>query len=343
MTVHASKGLEFPVVFLVNMARGATGFPRPIKVIAAGDGDEPSVSVAPFVSEMDELEREREQHETRRLLYVATTRARDRLYFSSALKDGSLRPGPGSLADVLPPSLKPLFAAAALTADETVPWRSASGRTFTWRVCRPPAATVDVGAPRLESEILPSLPALAPSSRTVPRLSVTEWLERNLPGEHHSGGSSPDAVLIGILVHRLFQAASRRLTANADVTALAASLLRPEERAACPDVQSVAEQAAAIWNTVAGRDEVVSLLGSVDVMAEVPFSLQINDAGRRAVLRGTMDGVAIAEDGRVTVVEFKTGQRRAVHQAQLDLYVRAARELFPGRPVEGLLIYQGGS
>ncbi|HVJ28558.1 MAG TPA: UvrD-helicase domain-containing protein, partial [Vicinamibacterales bacterium] len=114
MTVHASKGLEFPVVFVVNMARGATGFPRPVKVIADAEGDEPSVSVAPFVSELDELEREREQHETRRLLYVATTRARDRLYLSSALKDGVLRPGPGSLADVLPASLKPIFASAAM-------------------------------------------------------------------------------------------------------------------------------------------------------------------------------------------------------------------------------------
>ena len=178
MTVHASKGLEFPVVFVVNMARGATGFPRPIKVIADGEGDEPSVSVAPFVSELDELEREREQHETRRLLYVATTRARDRLYLSSALKDGTLRPGPGSLADVLPASLKPLFAAAGATGDETVQWTSASGRTFTWRVCRPPSAPLEVTSTGAEVADVPSLPALTVSSRNIPRLSVTEWLDR---------------------------------------------------------------------------------------------------------------------------------------------------------------------
>ena len=109
MTVHASKGLEFPIVFVVNMARGAAGLPRPVRVIVDSGDEAPSVSVAPFVSETDALEREREQHETRRLVYVAITRARDRLYLSSTLKDGLLRPGPGSLADVLPASLKGVF------------------------------------------------------------------------------------------------------------------------------------------------------------------------------------------------------------------------------------------
>ena len=33
MTVHASKGLEFPIVFVVNLAKGASGPPR------AGPGD----------------------------------------------------------------------------------------------------------------------------------------------------------------------------------------------------------------------------------------------------------------------------------------------------------------
>ena len=50
MTVHASKGLEFPIVFVVNMAKGASGPPKPVRVIANGD-DDPSVSVGPFVSD----------------------------------------------------------------------------------------------------------------------------------------------------------------------------------------------------------------------------------------------------------------------------------------------------
>jgi ATP-dependent helicase/nuclease subunit A len=139
MTVHASKGLEFPIVFVVNMARGAGGLPRPVRVIADGENGEPSVSVSPFVSESDDMEREREQHETRRLIYVAFTRARDRLYLSSALKDGALQAGRGGLADVLPASVKALFVSAASASDDTIVWTGPSGREFRWRVCRPPA------------------------------------------------------------------------------------------------------------------------------------------------------------------------------------------------------------
>jgi ATP-dependent helicase/nuclease subunit A len=139
MTVHASKGLEFPIVFVVNLAKGATGPPRPVRVIVDGD-EEPSVSVGPFISEMDELDREREGHETKRLLYVALTRARDRLYLSSVLKDGAMVPWRGSLAEVLPQSLRDLFAQAgsAPKGARTLTWTSSSGRRFDWRVCPVP-------------------------------------------------------------------------------------------------------------------------------------------------------------------------------------------------------------
>ena len=147
MTVHASKGLEFPIVFVVNMAKGASGPPRPVRVTVESDvnGEEQaSVTVGPFVSEMDEAERLREKHETKRLLYVALTRARDRLYLASGLKDGALVPGRGSLAEVFPQSMKDLFARAGAAASgdgpPAVTWRSGKirfdGAEFAWQVCR---------------------------------------------------------------------------------------------------------------------------------------------------------------------------------------------------------------
>ena len=125
MTVHASKGLEFPIVFVVNLAKGASGFPRPVRV----SGED--VSVGPFVSERDEEERAREREETKRLLYVALTRARDRLYLATALKDGAFSAGRGSLGDVLPDSLKALFIRAAQEPGPTVDWVASSGQTYT--------------------------------------------------------------------------------------------------------------------------------------------------------------------------------------------------------------------
>jgi ATP-dependent exoDNAse (exonuclease V) beta subunit len=137
MTIHASKGLEFPIVFLVNLARGASGPPHPVRVLV--DGTAESVSVGPFASEMDELDRDRERHETRRLLYVAMTRARDRLYLSTSLKEGVVAAGRGSLAEVLPHSLRELFARAGapLSGVTTLAWTGISGTTYEWRVCPP--------------------------------------------------------------------------------------------------------------------------------------------------------------------------------------------------------------
>ncbi len=135
MTVHASKGLEFPVVFVVNLAKGASGLPKPVRVSTD------DVSVGPFVSEMDEQERFREREESKRLLYVALTRARDRLYLGTVLKDGLFKLGPGGLGEVLPESLRSMFARAAAEPGGRVAWTSQSGREYSFDICR---ARVDV-------------------------------------------------------------------------------------------------------------------------------------------------------------------------------------------------------
>ena len=57
------------------------------------------------------------------------------------------------------------------------------------------------------------------------------------------------------------------------------------------------------------------------------------------LLRGTIDCLVQDAAGVVTVIEIKTGRARPEHQAQLDLYLEAARSLYPGRPVRGLLLH----
>ena len=103
MTVHAAKGLEFPIVFVVNLGRGTGGPRAPIRVLNDGRGT-PSVAIGDFESEADEDASAREREETKRLLYVAVTRARDRLYLSGVVKNGTFKAGPGSLGGVLPRS-----------------------------------------------------------------------------------------------------------------------------------------------------------------------------------------------------------------------------------------------
>ena len=337
MTVHASKGLEFPIVFIVNMARGAGGLPRPVRVITDGESAVPSVSVSPFMSETDELERERDQHETRRLVYVALTRARDRLYLSSSLKDGALQGGRGGLADVLPASMRGVFERAALDGADTVTWTSAAGREFAWRVCRPGGSA---SAPRLPDPPDPVgvLDPPAPSAETI-RLSASEWLRLGYPDDEGSGdGGSPRDLLVGRLVHRLFQSPP---SYDADATEYARARLRVEEQSA-DDLDALVASAVAIWRRMRDRPEVAAVLNGACVLAEVPFSLRLDPERDGAIVRGTIDCLAIGADGSVTVLEYKTGRPRPVHQAQLNLYLQAARSLFPTARVDGRLVYDGG-
>jgi ATP-dependent helicase/nuclease subunit A len=130
MTVHAAKGLEFPVVFIVNLGRGTGGVRAPIRVVAHHGGDA-SVAVADYQSEADGDAQARDREESKRLLYVALTRARDRLYLSATVQDGVCRMGRGSLGETLPGSLKALFVEAAASgtdADTVLSWPGPSGR-----------------------------------------------------------------------------------------------------------------------------------------------------------------------------------------------------------------------
>ncbi len=344
MTAHASKGLEFPIVFVVNLARGATGPPQPVRLVVDGEGGEPSVSIGPFVSETDEAERDREKHETRRLLYVAMTRARDRLYLSSSLKDGALVAGRGSLAEVLPDSLKQLFGHAA-TAFEDCPvagWTSPSGRIFDWRICRtPPSVEQALVSPWLQApgDLPPDFFGPMTDNSATPRVAVTAWLETGVESDDSRPGRTRD-VTAGILVHRLFQWAEVLAGCDADAElAYARGLLQPEERAVIEDVDATVETAVAAWRTMRARPDVAALLANGRRFHEVPFSMRMVRDGASVVLRGTIDCVIHKDDGSIAVVEFKTGRRRPFHQQQLDLYVDAVLALFPGTPVEGRLVY----
>lgn len=136
MTVHAAKGLEFPVVFVVNIGKGAGGSRHDIRVVAPPlvDGDseagEASVSVSIHDNASDRDHEEKDREETKRLLYVALTRARDRLYVSGTVSGGKVILQRGSLGRLLPATL---MTAAAATAGPELMWQ---GRSAAHRIRR---------------------------------------------------------------------------------------------------------------------------------------------------------------------------------------------------------------
>lgn len=125
MTVHAAKGLEFPVVFIVNIGKGSGGSRDDIRVapapFAGDDEGDPVVAVTDHDDPGARDDDARELEESKRLLYVALTRARDRLYLAGTVTGGKLALQRGAIGKVLPASLT-----AALTA-------AGEGEVVTWQ------------------------------------------------------------------------------------------------------------------------------------------------------------------------------------------------------------------
>ena len=339
MTVHAAKGLEFPVVFVVNLARGTANRRAPIRIATSGDADG-SVAVGDYQSSGDEDQADKEREETKRLLYVAVTRARDRLYLGTVLKDGVVQPGRGSLAEVLPASLIGHFAEAAGTG--VVTWRAASGASHTIRVCaasplQPAGGAADRPILALSSETdFIRLDDNVPSRQTVASMIAgTEFVEASLQTRLRDETQESDR-LVGSLVHRLLQREGLAVDVSDDwVAERLGSLVRVEESIAVADREAVIRRATFAYRAFTTHQELRALYLSGTAFHEVPFSLSVNDR----IVRGTIDCLVEKSDGELAVLEFKTGRRRPEHEAQTALYQQAAEALFPGRRVVTQLLY----
>jgi ATP-dependent helicase/nuclease subunit A len=171
MTVHAAKGLEFPVVFIVNLGKGSGGGRDSIRIVPpafAGVVEEeagvPSVAIGDHASEADRDADAKEHEESKRLLYVALTRARDRLYLGATAADQRVPTAKGSLGRVLPGSLLDAFTRSP-DRDGTLVWAGA-GESHVLRKLRAPGAEPRRWrAPEEERVLTDDFAAMTPTGR----------------------------------------------------------------------------------------------------------------------------------------------------------------------------------
>ena len=333
MTAHAAKGLEFPVVFIVNLQRASGGSPDPIRVFPTPFGQEedaePAVSIGEHESDGDRDAEARESEENKRLLYVALTRARDRLYLSATVSaDGRFYAGKGGLGRTLPPSLAQLFTLALSSVESQVTWEGQTAR-HVFSVVKGSEESPTMGEVETvnKNAVDDFAPMVADGARRVPVTAAGSASQSYFEPMEDGGRSSLEA---GVLVHRALEAGTDDLEA----------LLRDDERAGIDDVAALLVKAREALTRIRVHPDVLEIFGDGASIVwrrhEVPFSWKSLNG---TIVRGTFDCLIERVTGAIEVLEFKTGQPTPEHQRQLEAYVAAAQALFPTRMVRGRLIY----
>jgi DNA helicase-2/ATP-dependent DNA helicase PcrA len=286
LTAHSAKGLEWPVVFLGRCTEerwpGMGGFAARLAL-----PDELVPEPAP--------EGEAARDEELRLLYVAVTRARDRLVLAHS------RRYPHSFRDErLSPFLE------GLAGEPSVSRRSIEGTPApAARRATAPAATP---AARLRA----SVSDLA-AFRECPRRYAYRSLYR-LPVRE-----SPER-WYGVLMHSVLQDLAARRRGGVEVGAELAALVWNEAwatargpKGAKPELRALGEAQLRRYVASPGWQ------GSQPVELERAFELGV-DAGE---VTGRFDRVDQSVDGERVVVDYKTGPPRGEAELQRDLQVRA--------------------
>ncbi|MFN3352669.1 MAG: double-strand break repair helicase AddA [Brevundimonas sp.] len=343
MTVHGAKGLEAPVVILPDTT-GRGGGDRPM-LIPAVDEDETEVGWLMCPSSRGDdcpaMARARAHREAKadaeamRLLYVALTRARDRVIVAGrrSAKQG--------------PSERSWWTAIAQTFD-ALPTTPVEGREGAVRFGPAPVTTLrpaeimtasaDLERPSwLDAHVAPdrAAEALAPS-----RLAPIRGAAVPSPLAAASGDGGLGRFGRGSLIHKLLE----RLPDFA-----------PDQRAEAGRRMLAREPG--LSDAAAG--EILS--AALSVIEDARFAevfgpgsrAEVALAGRAARLPGTVAGRIdrlVVTPERVLIVDYKT-QRPApdraedadpAHVLQLAVYRAVLADLYPGRTVEAALVWTDG-
>jgi ATP-dependent helicase/nuclease subunit A len=278
---------------------------------------------SPF-QELIDLEEVRDLQEHWRLLYVAMTRAADRLIVAG------LAPKRERAEDCWHRRVERALAAigANETEDRRLVYRSGAGevkaRTDKARTALAPVRLPDWALQPAPPEARPPRP-LAPSA-------VAEDREAAPPPSAAMRAAAERGTLIHALLERLPPLASEQRRDAA---------LRWLERSAGVADASMREEIAALVCGLLSGDRFAGLFGPRS-LAEAPIAATLPD-GR--VIAGTVDRLLV-EDRRVLVVDYKTGRAPetdagipASHRQQMRAYVEALSVIFPGRSIDAALLY----
>ncbi len=330
MTVHGAKGLEANTVILADTTTEPKGA-HPPKLLTLSSGaiiwakrkqdDTSTMEDSRAAAERAAI------NEYRRLLYVAMTRAAERLVVCGSK-------GPNKIPDGC--------------------WYQLVDDALRGDCVSEPA---DVGSDEVLRYRKGKIPEAGPAKRETPtaKISLPAWLTRDAPTDKSAmrsvtpssavdeGAARPFAVagikaalLRGSLTHRLIQSlpdipAARRAKTAQDYLARIGGELTGEVRKAISDEVM----------RVLDHQHFRELFGP-NSRAEVPIIGRVMAGGEMVRVSGQVDRLAVTDDA-VLIADFKSGQNRparfAAYVRQLALYRAVLRRLYPDKTVRAAVVW----
>jgi ATP-dependent helicase/nuclease subunit A len=338
MTVHAAKGLEARIVFLPDTC-GAPSARHDPKLFLLGEENADAALAwssgktrdAAAVLAAREALRENAREEYQRLLYVALTRAEERLYVAGY--HGQTAPAPGCWYHAIRGALEDACTPAPDAHEEGAEvlrfGEGASGGAGAQ--ASPAIAPLEIPAFALTPAPVESVaaPPVRPSTFLQGADTLARSNELNAPSRQES-----ERLLVGRLTHALLQhlprcAAERRAAAAQRFLVLRAPQLAEAQRAA------MAQAAIALVD-----DPALAPLFGPDSSAEVDLAARIEAPRGTLAISGRIDRLAITES-EVFIADFKTGGARVGDDAlrQLALYRAGVRRLYPHKRMRCVLVF----
>ena len=351
MTVHGAKGLQAPIVFLPDTCtRARTQGPRLYPMLREGAAlddvthlvwpppghSKLAAIIATLEGSKNTMDRA-ESDEYHRLLYVAMTRAQDRLYICGweGVRPREKKCWYDLVTDGLRKRLEPGGQDGKL-----------AGRMASEQV--KPVPTVEAKREESAGEPLPqwalaqaprerARQKLAPSRLALGEAALEPFADQDPLGPRALGRKGRYAR--GRLVHALLQHLPAIEPAHQDRAARAFIAVRGADLAEDLREEIVAETLAVV------RDASFAPLFQPGSLAEVPLVARIGDYD----LEGQIDRLAIVE-GSLLIVDYKTNRPppetledvAPAYVAQLAGYRRALAGLFPRRPLRAALLWTDG-
>ena len=341
MTVHGAKGLEAPIVILADTTTPAQGWHPPKllrlpperavpgaaeQLVWAGPKDEDVGLVADSRARTEADARD----EYRRLLYVAMTRAAERLVVCGT--QGRNKIPDGCWYQLVRDALEAECVSEPADDGQSEVLRYRKGEAEPPRAVK---AETSFAPPPIPDWLTRDAPHEKPSARTIAPSSVEDDAVRRAPAP-----ASAQALRRGSLTHRLMQSLpdipdERRRAAAEDYLARSGADLPPEERGV------IAEQVLRIL-----AHEPFRMLFAPGSRAEVPIVGRLLLPTGEVRVSGQVDRLVVTVDD-VLIADFKTNRpapRRfedvpSGYKQQLALYRALLAKLYPERRIRAALVW----